>query len=283
VKSYPRLALLAALVFCAAACVRLNTPEKISGYAIGQSVGKNLEKVRDKIDMDQLNQGMNDQAAGTATMNDTDMTMFLAELGHGQQVDPAKAGYAVGVSLARNMKSILEFADLAMIQRGMKDELAGKSKLSDAEISAALQDLTQRRQTVLAARDKTEGDAYLAQNKTLPGVQVTASGLQYQVLRPGHGRRPRATDTVKVDYVGTLTDGTKFDSSYDRHQAATFPLNRVIPGWTEGVELMNVGSKYRFVIPSNLAYGDRGAGNQIGPDAVLVFEVELLGIERGGH
>jgi FKBP-type peptidyl-prolyl cis-trans isomerase len=283
VKSYPRLALLAALVFCAAACVRLNTPEKLSGYAIGQSVGKNLEKVRDKIDMDQLKLGMDEQVAGTATMADGDVTTLLAELGHGQDVDASKAGYAVGVSLARNMKSILEFADVAMIQKGMKDELAGKSKLSDTEISAALQDLTQRRQSVMSARDKAAGDAYLAQNKALPGVQVTASGLQYQVLRPGHGRRPKPTDTVKVDYVGTLIDGTKFDSSYDRHQAAIFPLNHVIPGWTEGVGLMKVGSKYRFVIPSNLAYGDRGAGNDIGPDAVLVFEVELLGIERGQH
>ncbi|HTB23623.1 MAG TPA: FKBP-type peptidyl-prolyl cis-trans isomerase [bacterium] len=280
-KSTLRLAVLATLALCAAACVRLNTPEKISGYAVGQNLGKNLEKIKDKVDLGQLQQGMEDQVSGTATMSDGDMSAILAQLQQGQSADPAKTGYAVGEKIGGNIKSILEFTDLSMIERGIKDEFAGKSKLSDAEISQALQDMNTRRQTVLSARNKADGDAFLAKNKALPGVMVTASGLQYQILRPGHGRKPKATDIVKVDYVGTLTDGTKFDSSYDRHQPATFPLNRVIPGWTEGLQLMKVGSKFRFVIPSAIGYGERGAGGQIGPDAVLVFEVELLGIQKG--
>jgi FKBP-type peptidyl-prolyl cis-trans isomerase len=271
--------MLAALVLCAA-CVRLNTPEKKAGYAVGQSIGKSLEKIKDKVDIGQLDQGLSDAAAGTPTMKDDAMGQILTQLAQGQSADPAKSGYAVGLSIGRHVKSVLEFADLAMIEQGIKDELAGKSKLSDAELTQTLQDLTQKSQEVLSARNKSDGDAFLAKNKALPGVQVTASGLQYQVERAGHGRKPKATDMVKVDYVGTLIDGTKFDSSYDRHQPATFQLNRVIPGWTEGLQLMPVGSKYRFVIPAAIGYGHQGAGGQIGPDAVLVFEVELLDIEK---
>jgi FKBP-type peptidyl-prolyl cis-trans isomerase len=124
------------------------------------------------------------------------------------------------------------------------------------------------------------GQAFLKENAKKPGVVVTASGLQYLVLTKGDGPKPAATDRVTVNYRGTLINGTEFDSSYKRGQPATFPLNRVIPGWTEGVQLMPVGSKYRFFIPPELAYGKRGAGGLIGPDATLVFEVELLGIEK---
>ena len=123
-----------------------------------------------------------------------------------------------------------------------------------------------------------EGEAFLAKNKDLPGVKVTASGLQYEVLKAGEGPNPKGHHSVKVHYVGTLIDGTKFDSSYDRREPIVFPVKGVIEGWVEGLQLMNVGSKFRFVIPSDLAYGEGGAGDDIGPDAVLVFEVELLEI-----
>ena len=128
-----------------------------------------------------------------------------------------------------------------------------------------------------AASAKAAGQAYLDENAKKEGVSVTESGLQYEVLQAAEGAKPAATDTVKVHYTGTLTDGTKFDSSVDRGEPVEFPLNRVIPGWTEGVQLMNVGSKFRFTIPSELAYGERDMGT-IPPNSVLVFEVELLDI-----
>ncbi len=132
----------------------------------------------------------------------------------------------------------------------------------------------------MAQDNKAAGEAYLAENKKKEGVQVTASGLQYEVLKAGSGKQPKATDTVVVHYRGTLIDGTEFDSSYKRGQPIDFPLNRVIPGWTEGVQLMQEGAKYRFVIPSALAYGPRGTpGGPIGPDATLIFEVELLKVQ----
>jgi len=132
----------------------------------------------------------------------------------------------------------------------------------------------------MAQDNKAAGEAYLAENKKKEGVKVTASGLQYEVLKAGSGKQPKATDTVVVHYRGTLIDGTEFDSSYKRGQPIDFPLNRVIPGWTEGVQLMQEGAKYRFVIPSGLAYGPRGTpGGPIGPDATLIFEVELLKVQ----
>ncbi len=282
-KSSTRLGVMTALCLATAACVRLDTPEKKDGYAVGQQIGQGLDKIRDKVDLQRLRKGLSDAAAGTPAMNQGQEQQLLLKLQSGQPGDPGDTGYAVGMAIGNNVKDILEFADLRMIKKGLSDQLAGKDLLSEADMQAALQDLQQRRETVLGAKNKAAGEAYLAKNRALPGVKVTASGLQYQVLRAGHGPRPKATDTVKVNYVGTLIDGTKFDSSYDRHQPAVFELDRVIPGWTEGVQLMPVGSKYRFVIPSDLGYGERGAGGQIGPDEVLVFEVELLGIVKHGH
>ncbi len=133
--------------------------------------------------------------------------------------------------------------------------------------------------TILMAQTALEkGEAYLQENGKKEGVHTTSSGLQYKVLKEGAGRSPKATDTVKVNYRGTLLDGTEFDSSYKRNQPIEFALNQVIPGWTEGVQLMKEGAKYEFVIPSKLAYGRRGAGGVIGPDETLIFEVELLSV-----
>ena len=129
-----------------------------------------------------------------------------------------------------------------------------------------------------AEENKTEGAAFLAENSKKEGVVTTASGLKYQVLTQGDGSKPAATDNVSVHYKGTTLDGKEFDSSYSRGAPATFPLNRVIPGWTEGVQLMPEGSKYRFYIPSDLAYGTRGAGRDIGPNATLIFDIELIKI-----
>jgi FKBP-type peptidyl-prolyl cis-trans isomerase FkpA len=133
--------------------------------------------------------------------------------------------------------------------------------------------------SVMAESPLEKGEKFLAENKTKEGVKTTASGLQYKVLTEGSGKKPSATDTVVCHYRGTLLDGTEFDSSYKRNEPAEFPLNRVIPGWTEGVQLMNEGSKFQFFIPSKLAYGEHGAGGVIGPDETLIFEVELIKIK----
>lgn len=128
----------------------------------------------------------------------------------------------------------------------------------------------------MAQTAREKGQAFLAENATKPGVQQTPSGLQYTIIEPGNGRSPKATDTVEVHYRGTLIDGTEFDSSYKRNQSIEFPLNGVIAGWTEGLQLLKEGGKIQLFIPSNLAYGPRGAGGVIGPDETLIFDVELL-------
>ena len=131
----------------------------------------------------------------------------------------------------------------------------------------------------MAETDLEKGEAFLKENAKKEGVKTTASGLQYKVLKEGEGKSPKATDTVKVHYKGTLIDGKEFDSSYKRGEPIEFPLNGVIPGWTEGVQLMKEGAKYQFTIPSKLAYGERGAGGVIPPNATLIFEVELIQVK----
>jgi FKBP-type peptidyl-prolyl cis-trans isomerase FkpA len=133
--------------------------------------------------------------------------------------------------------------------------------------------------SIMAENPLEKGEKFLTENKSKDGVKTTSSGLQYKVLKEGAGKKPSATDTVVCHYRGTLLDGTEFDSSYKRGEPAEFPLNRVIPGWTEGVQLMKEGSKYQFFIPSKLAYGSAGAGGVIGPDETLIFEVELIKIK----
>jgi FKBP-type peptidyl-prolyl cis-trans isomerase len=157
--------------------------------------------------------------------------------------------------------------------------------LTDEEMQATMQEFQKQvgaqqeaKQKALGEKNKTEGEAFLAKNKTRKEVKTTASGLQYETLKEGTGPSPKPTDTVTVNYKGTLMDGSTFDSSYDRGQPATFVLNQVIPGWTEGVQLMKVGGKTKFYIPSAMGYGDKGAGAAIGPNAPLIFEVELVSI-----
>jgi len=177
--------------------------------------------------------------------------------------------------------------DPAILARGLKDGLAGgKTLLTDDEAQAALKamqdDLRAKQQAKIqeaAGANKKEGEAFLAANKGKDGVVALASGLQYKILKEGTGPKPAATDSVVCNYQGTLINGKEFDSSYKRGQPATFPVNGVIKGWTEALQLMPVGSKWQLFIPSELAYGDRGAGADIGPGATLIFEVELLSIE----
>jgi FKBP-type peptidyl-prolyl cis-trans isomerase len=190
------------------------------------------------------------------------------------------SSYSIGMLLGANLKSNGLIVDLDAFMAGFKDTQTGaKPKYTDEEAQAAVQAALSVAKEKKLAAVLAEGKAFLENNKKKAGVKVTASGLQYEVIKAGTGKKPVATDTVKVDYEGKSIAGAVFDSSYQRGEPVTFPLNQVIPGWTEGVQLMNVGSKYRFVVPSELAYGDQGAGDVIEPNAVLVFEVELLSIE----
>jgi FKBP-type peptidyl-prolyl cis-trans isomerase FklB len=195
--------------------------------------------------------------------------------------------YAIGRNIGMNLKQQDLQLDTEQVLKGMKDALAGQpSLLTDAEMEQTLGALQQEMQAkqqektaAAGAKAAKEGEAYLAANAAKEGVVTLPSGLQYKVLTAGTGKKPAATDTVVVHYRGTLTDGTEFDSSYKRNQPAKFKVNQVIPGWTEALQLMPVGSKWQLVIPAKLAYGERAAGGVIPPNSVLVFEVELQGIE----
>jgi FKBP-type peptidyl-prolyl cis-trans isomerase len=279
-------ALVAALAF-GTACGRLNTPEKKAGYAVGMSIGQSLSSIATKIEVAELVKGLDEQFAGKSAMPDAEMQAVLMTLSQGQDGDKAKTGYAVGMSIGKNVENIRTLIDVGQLKKGIQDQVAGSPKMKEEDMRAALNELTARQQAsqqaqreTQGAKNKAEGLAYLEANKAKPGVKVTASGLQYEVVKLGTGPRPKATNTVRVHYTGTLIDGTKFDSSVDRGEPAEFPLNGVIAGWTEGLQLMPVGSKFKFTIPSALAYGANGAGGQIGPDAVLNFEVELLRIVK---
>ncbi|OGJ89304.1 MAG: peptidylprolyl isomerase [Candidatus Raymondbacteria bacterium RifOxyA12_full_50_37] len=183
----------------------------------------------------------------------------------------------IGTQL-RDVQSNIDFD--AFVQ-GIRDTLEGKKTLLTPEQAMAIKtEFFQKMQAEKSQKNTSEGDLFLAENKKKPGIIITPSGLQYIILTAGKGPKPVATDKVVVHYSGTLIDGTEFDSSYKRGQPATFVLNQVIPGWTEAIQLMNVGAKYRFFIPSQLAYGERGAGPRIGPNATLIFEVELINIEK---
>ena len=197
-----------------------------------------------------------------------------------------KLSYALGHNIAHQLigmglQKSLNIDDYA---EAIRDVLEGRQpKMSHTEANAVLEhffnELEERQQAEAAERGKTakaDGEAFLKANAGKPGVTVTASGLQYEVVKEGTGRQPKASDTVRCHYEGTLIDGTVFDSSYRRNQPAEFGLRQVISGWTEGVQLMKEGAVYKFYIPYNLAYGERGAGADIPPYAALIFTVELI-------
>lgn len=198
-----------------------------------------------------------------------------------------KASYALGMNFGTGLRKQSIDVDPAILARALRDSFAnGKTLLTEDEARAVLTQLqgdVRKRQQELAQQvgdaNKKQGLAFLDANKTKDGVVALPSGLQYKVLQEGTGPKPAATDTVVCNYRGTLLDSTEFDSSYKRGQPATFPVTGVIKGWTEALQLMPVGSKWQLFIPSELAYGERGAGGQIGPNATLIFEVELLSIQ----
>ena len=198
-----------------------------------------------------------------------------------------KASYALGQQMVGNLVQVASEIDQESFMQGIRDALDNKTPLIDRQTGAeALKEYESVLQDAMVAHQNAESEKnleaakdFLEKNKTKPEVTVTESGLQYEVLREGDGAKPKASDIVRVHYRGTLLDGTEFDSSYSRGEPVSFPLSQVIPGWTEGVQLMNTGAKYKFYIPPELGYGPRGAGDSIGPNEALIFEVELLAIE----
>lgn len=200
--------------------------------------------------------------------------------------DKQKESYALGMNLARRMEQQPVELDKDALAQGFQDGLSGKTQLTDDEANVELKKLSdeaqanaQKKEQEAAEANMKEGEAFLAANKAKEGVMALPSGLQYKVEKQGTGPKPTASDTVVCNYRGTFIDGKEFDSSYKRGQPATFPVGGVIKGWTEALQLMPVGSKWELFIPPDLAYGARGAGGVIGPNATLVFEVELLSIK----
>lgn len=198
------------------------------------------------------------------------------------EVDSMSYALAVNIAsdLLKNLKTLPNGAyNSELFLKAFNAVIKGDTVLMSVEASQSiLQEYFSAAQEKLASEKKSEGTKFLTENAKNPAVQTTSSGLQFIVLRDAEGPKPKASDKVKVHYEGTLVDGTKFDSSYDRGESIDFPLNQVIPGWTEGIQLMSVGSKYKFFIPYDLAYGEQGAGGVIPPYATLIFTVELLDI-----
>ena len=204
------------------------------------------------------------------------------------ETETEKLSYSMGLDLGNYLKAMGSDLDLNTLKIGIEDGFSGaEPKMSKEEITAVQQAFAAKmkaqqeaQQVELLEKNQVAGQAFLEENKKKDGVMVTESGLQYQVLSEGEGPKPTAEDTVRVDYVGTLIDGTEFDSSIKRGEPAVFGVGQVIPGWSEALQLMGVGSKYRVVIPAELAYGETGAPPVIEPNSVLVFEIDLLAIEE---
>ncbi len=199
-----------------------------------------------------------------------------------------RASYSVGANIGTNLKRQDLDLDPKALAAGLADALAGKTALTEAEIRQTMTEFQANLKTKMEAKQKVEGEKnlkegeeFMATNGKKEGIKSTATGLQYKVVKSGVGKSPKASDSVKVHYHGALTDGTVFDSSVERGEPVTFAVNEVIPGWTEALQLMKEGDKWQIYLPSKLAYGERGApGGKIGPNAALIFDVELLSIEK---
>jgi FKBP-type peptidyl-prolyl cis-trans isomerase FklB len=219
------------------------------------------------------------------------LTAVVAVMAAAQEPAPLKTekdklSYAMGMDLAGQLKANAVDIDPAIFAKGMVDMFAGKTLLTEAESKAIISALQAARFVkrtgelqAAGAKNKQEGDAFLAANKAKAGVVTLPSGMQYKVITAGTGPKPTLEQTVVCHYRGTLIDGQEFDSSFKRGQPATFPIKGVIKGWTEALQLMSVGSKWQVFIPPALAYGERGAGADIGPNATLIFEIELVAIK----
>ncbi|GAA5072765.1 FKBP-type peptidyl-prolyl cis-trans isomerase N-terminal domain-containing protein [Lysobacter panacisoli] len=280
----------------------LTTEREKTSYMVGTDIAQSIAPVAPDIDLAAFERAIKNAFDGgkplitedeAQTVGPALMQRIASRTGQAPagakvpDVPKDKVAYLVGADVGRSLVPIKDELELPVLVQAIRTSFAkGKPLLSEAEMGEVRQAFQQKvmakmqqQVSALGAKNKEEGDKFLAKNKTEKGVFTTGSGLQYMVLRQGSGARPKATDRVRVNYHGTLLDGTVFDSSYDRGQPAEFALNQVIAGWTEGVSMMPVGSKFRFWIPGDLAYGPKGTpGGPIGPNATLVFDVELMGI-----
>ena len=203
------------------------------------------------------------------------------------KTDKEKISYSIGMDIGGNLKRGSVEVDPDLLAKGLKDSYGGgKTILTEDQARQAIADLQKTMKAKqaaamkqLAEKNRADGEKFLAENAKKEGVKVLPSGLQYREITPGGGKSPKAADTVTTNYKGTLIDGTEFDSSYKRGQPATFPVSGVIPGWTEALQLMKEGAKWQLFVPPALAYGEKGAGQAIGPNATLIFEVELLTVK----
>ena len=269
------------------------------GYMIGMDVAQSVAPAVPDMDMASFQRAVDNALAGGKPLLDEAASKqigqeLMASINARKSgskpvaaVDRSKVGLLVGSDIGRSLADIKSEFDMPMFLAGFKavSDQAGKPLLSEADASAIRTAFSSRlqaaKQAKIAAVGQTNlkaGEDFLAKNKTVKGVFTTPSGLQYMVLRQGNGPRAKPGQKVRVNYEGKLLDGTVFDSSYERGQPAEFSLSQVIAGWTEGVGLMPVGGKYRFWIPANLAYGEKGAGGDIPPNSALTFDVELLGV-----
>ena len=296
----------AATLFGAAAIAQektvLTTEREKTSYMVGSDIAQSIAPLAPDIDLTAFERAIKNafdggkpliteeeaQTVGPALMNRIAARQGQAPAGAKvPDVPKDKVAYLVGADVGRSLAPIKDELELAVLVQAIHTAFnKGKPLLSDAELTATrdafqqkVQAKMQAQASALGDKNRAEGAKFLAENKAQKGVFTTGSGLQYMVLRQGSGPRPAATDRVRVNYHGTLLDGTVFDSSYERGQPAEFGLNQVIAGWTEGVSMMPVGSKFRFWIPGDLAYGAKGTpGGPIGPNATLVFDVELMAI-----
>lgn len=240
-------------------------------YSLGMQLGQSFLGSDDKVDVEFLRRGIQAGFDGSEPSG-------LDGAG-----DLQRGSYGFGMQFGKTLVRSGEKFDVAMVSDGIADVYAGKpTQLTQEEADLALREAEvelRARKSAQAAEKLEQARSFMSKNSARKGVVATGSGLQYEVLKSGEGSKPANSDKVTVHYRGKLVDGTQFDSSYDRGEPTTFPLNQVIPGWTEGLQLMAVGSKYKFFIPPELAYGARGAGADIGPNEALIFEVELLEVQ----